>query len=243
MPQEGEEMRIIVFSGIFILGIFFLLTAAPEAPISNVDNIVIPSQFHDNEDIFIYLTGNHEKACTQINNVEQERYRGKIIIKPTVKVAATCSDSDLNFEQPVRLHEVPYGPQELVVVRANGEALHQVFDRNKGDVYKPILNENVTLLAPSEIEEGQAATITIKGFFPNGCYKRDYMEVYVVDDIIMVYPNAVKYVRADLCTMSVIPYEEKIEIQNLKAGRYNFWVMDEDKHYMIDKVMDVRRAE
>ena len=96
---------------------------------------------------------------------------------------------------------------------------------------------------PSAVVAGKEFTLELKGFFTDGCHKGDYAEAYVDDDIIKIYPNALKKTGNNICTDNLVPFQTNVVVDKLVPGRYLVWLMDTDSNYKTEKVLEVLRNE
>jgi len=215
--------------------------------VAGVDELIMPSSYKDGEDIVMYLTGTIEEPCSQLKAIEVTRNRKKIGIRPIVDEKIDyekCEDkfAPVQYEKAVRIKEVPYGLHKVFVGRSNGPVLKKEFDRNAKGVFESYLAAEVSMEVPDAIESGRDLSIQVKGFLPNGCHKPDYVEAYVDDDIIKIYPNALKLSSStEVCTDMLVPYESKVTVGDLIPGRYLVWLMDGETNYKVEKVLDVLR--
>lgn len=186
--------------------------------------IFVPVGFDDNDDVVAVVDGYLPDTCYRLRSpeVKTEVESQKVWVQPkAVLYPGPCMDVTIPFSTVVHLGSVKRGNYSVSTVSGMTKETLAVKPSTKKQpddyLYAPVEKAQIETLG-----NGQLRAI-LSGRFTNNCLKIDQVKVTNSGKTIEVLPimkREEQTENGDTCKKSLVSFEEKVMLPELKAGRY-----------------------
>lgn len=199
-------------------------TNAPKIVDLEPTEIFIPVGFDDNDDVVAVVDGYLPDTCFRLRSPEMtvDAEKGKVMVQPKAMLfPGPCLDVTIPYTTVVRLGTVPKGTYTVATRKGNvSDSLNvkQATKQQPDDyLYAPVESAQIEKLAGNQLRA------ILSGRFTSNCLKLEEVRIANSGKTLEVLPIMKQLEKAEngeACKKVEMPFEEKVMLPEIKAGRH-----------------------